>query len=250
MDKGWKLDSLELKVIQWYLTDSIDAQEKVRNILRKLIQLYGTHAKTAKALNLIRQTLTYRLNHAKMIHLEDALKMIALLRSNKSEIEIRNDVIKQLVFSEQVQMAWEDLEKSRKPRGRKSGKKMEENKAHLTKFSENFVKLTIKTVRLEEEIAIQYGFDNRETLRQAIKIWQSVKISKTASPLLIQVLDDKEIKIHKAYRFLSHPLEMQEQLVQRDQLKRKHRRQRNDVQSKQNDHMNKERSHHAQLSPY
>jgi len=91
-------------------------------------------------------------------------------------------------------------------------------------------------MRLEEEIAIQYGFDNRETLRQAIKIWQSVKISKTASPLLIQALDDNEIKIHKAYLFLSHPFEMQEQLVQQEQLKQQNKKRRIHSQLKQNDY--------------
>lgn len=80
MDKEWKVDPLALKIIRWYLADDSDTQEKVRHILRRLIRSYGTQAKAAKALKVRRRTVTYRLNHAKVIHLEDALKMLSLLQ--------------------------------------------------------------------------------------------------------------------------------------------------------------------------
>ncbi len=231
MDKEWEIDPLGLKIIQWYLTDLIGAQEKVRDILRNLIQLYGTHAKTAKALNIIRQTLTYRLNHAKVIHLEDALKMLALLQSKKSEPEVWNDFMEMVVFSEQVQMAADDLEKSRPPRGRKPSKKSKENNLIWQNSSKHFVKLNIKTVRLEEEIAVRYGLGNRETLRQAVIVREK------GCPALIQALNDNQIKINKAFLFSAYPFEVQEQLVQQELLKRKNKTHRMRVKSESNDYI-------------
>jgi|GEM_PF-3380826 len=236
MDKRKGLSPLQIKFIHLYLEQSVNLREEIELVFLQFIQKHKTQTQGAKRLNLIQQTFNYRFNHAKKIHLEDILIMIQLLESTKTEEEKWKGFIKYLTFSKQVQMAWKDLEKSRKPRGRKSGKKMEENETHLTKFSGNFVKLTLKTVRLEEEIAIQYGFNNRETLRKAIKIWQAVKVSKTASPLLIQALDDNEIKIHKAYCFLKHSLEMQEQLVQQERLKQQNKKRRINNRSKQNDY--------------
>jgi hypothetical protein len=51
MDKELELDPLALKIIHWYRSEDKDTQEKIRNLLRGLIQLCGTHAKTAKALS-------------------------------------------------------------------------------------------------------------------------------------------------------------------------------------------------------
>lgn len=88
MAKEWEMDPLALRIIRWYLSDDRDTQEKVRRMLRHLIQLCGTHDEVAKELKIMRRTVTYRLNHAKVIHLEDALKIFALLQSKKLKIEI------------------------------------------------------------------------------------------------------------------------------------------------------------------
>ena len=85
MDQKRELSPVALETIDLYLTNEVKAREQAEKILR----LFRAHCKTqtnaAKKLGLLQQTFTYRFNHAKKIHLEDALLMLQILELEKTE---------------------------------------------------------------------------------------------------------------------------------------------------------------------
>ncbi len=200
MDKQREIDPLALKIINLYLRDSLAANEQVKDILWNLIRLYGTQTKVAKELKIIRQTLTYRLNHAKTIHLEDALKMLALLQSKKEVTELWSDFIDVSFISERAKLAMNDLEQKPERRGRKSKQK----EAEENLIRENFSHLTGRT---DEMIAKKYGFKNRKTLHQAIYV------IKQGCAEIIHAMDKDVIKIYIAAKIVTLPKVQQRELL-------------------------------------
>ena len=218
MEKKKELHATELEIIFLYLENPVAAQRKVREIIWQAIRYFGTQTKTANKAGLIQQTFNYRLNYAKTIHLEDALKMLALLQSKKSDVETWKDFIDQLVFSEQVRIAWDDFEKSRQPPGRKVTEKSEKKLLMCQHFGKNVDTLNQKDGRLDDWIAKKYGFGNRTTF------WRAVHVMKADCSLLIQALDNHEIKIRQAFFLLAYPVEVRKQLLQKERLKQKNKK--------------------------
>jgi hypothetical protein len=172
---------------------------KADAIAWEVIRRYKTQTEVAKKLKIIRQTFTYRINHAKTIHLEDILKMVQLLQSKKTETEHWNDFIAALFISERVKLAIDEKEKL----GNRQGRKRMKNKA-----DENLIRLNLDELngRTDEYLAKKYGF-TRCVLREAMRV------VKHGCHEVIAAMDKGDIKIHLAAKLAKLPKIVQKKLL-------------------------------------
>ena len=215
MDKERKLDPDEMELIELHIKNPLSAQTKSKKILWALLHYFETQKALAKQLHLIRQTLTYRINHAKIIHLEDGVKMLRLLKSKKTATEKWQDFLAMLLISERLKLAREALAERRKPLGRKP-KDTSKKQLICEKVGEDFHKLNKENDRLDNEVAKEYGFGNYKTLRQGFFVLDS------GCAEVIEAMDKKTIKIHPAFKLSRLPKKLQQKLVRQGTLAIQH----------------------------